>query len=259
MDAPTTGRDLGLAGLPNARDLGGYRTSTGDVIRHGVLFRADAPVKATDDDLAILDALGIVTVVDLRGATEAENFGVGTWPVPRVHLPVSDVTTGILADLTGGNVVEAGASERTMIGMYRDFVASAEPRRQFAAAVALIAAPGGVPLLFHCTAGKDRTGWLAAIVLTALGVDRDTVTADYLLTNERFTTGRGAVGRARLLASMAGFVDDIDLLTPLIDARASYLDAAFDEAESCYGSIGAFLRDGLDADVAGLRANLLEP
>jgi protein-tyrosine phosphatase len=255
------GRDLGLAGLPNARDLGGYTTANGREIRYGRLLRADAPIRATEEDLVILNALGATRMIDMRGDIEVERFGLGEWDIPRVHLPVGgDVMSIIMERLAGPDAgsMTAEISEQMMVDMYRDFVAEDASRGQFAAALKLIAAPDGLPLLFHCTAGKDRTGWLAALVLTALGVDRDTVIADYLLTNERFTTGRGAAGRDRLLAAMGGLVSDVSVLMPLFDARSDYLEAAFDEAETRYGTFEAFLRDGLDADVDRLRTNLLD-
>jgi protein-tyrosine phosphatase len=254
------GRDLGLAGLPNARDLGGYPTATGNRVRGGVLFRSDAPVSATDDDLAALGALGIRCVIDLRGDAEIERFGLSPWTAPRVHLPVGDVSGTILAAVMmsdGDEPMTAETSERMMTDMYRSFVADDVSRAQFAEALRLIADPDGLPLLFHCAAGKDRTGWLSAIVLTALGVDEETVFADYLLTNERFGTGRGAVTRDVLLTALGEMIPDIGPIIPLMEARSGYLAAAFDEVSARYGTFEAFLDDGLGADVAGLRANLL--
>jgi protein-tyrosine phosphatase len=254
------GGDLGLAGLLNARDLGGHRTSTGAVVRHGVLFRADAPANATDADLTVLRGLGIVRVIDLRGAYEVEAFGIGTWDVPRIHLPIADTSRGILAQLAEAvrvNHADADAVRRMMTDSYRHFVSDRMAREQFAAAARLLTAPDGVPALFHCTAGKDRTGWLAAITLTALGVDHQTVVADYMMTNSCFTTGRGAAGRQKLLESLRTFVDDVQLLLPVLNADPSYLAAAFSEAQRIYGTFDAFLRDGLQLDVARLRRNLL--
>ena len=109
---------------------------------------------------------------------------------PRIHLPVADTAQGILTRL--GEAARAGTADvstarQMMIESYRQFVSDPQAREQFAAAARLIAAPGGIPAMFHCTAGKDRTGWLSAIILTALGVDQRTVFADYLITNGRFT------------------------------------------------------------------------
>jgi protein-tyrosine phosphatase len=260
VDIMRPGRDLGLVGLPNGRDLGGYRTETGAIVRYGVLLRADAPIGATDEDLRALDRLGVRRVIDMRGDGEIAHFGLSAWTAPRTHLPISDVVAALLAQQVkpGAEPLPPGSAQTTMRGMYRDFVADPDSRAQFATALRTIADPDGVPLLFHCTAGKDRTGWLAALVLAALGVDRATITADYLLTNERFATGRGAAGRARLLASLGELGVDVVAVLPLLEARTDYLDAAFAEVDARYGDMPAFLRVGLDADVDALRANLLE-
>jgi protein-tyrosine phosphatase len=225
-----------------------------------VLLRSDAPISATDEDLRTLDQLGVRRVIDMRGDGEIAYFGLSSWSTPRTHLPISDVVAALLAGQVqpGAKPLPPGSAETTMREMYRDFVADADSRAQFATALRMIADPDGVPLLFHCTAGKDRTGWLAALVLAALGVDRATITADYLLTNERFTTGRGAVGRSRLLASLGELGVDVVAVLPLLEARTDYLDAAYDEVDARYGSMTTFLHDGLDVDVDALRAILLQ-
>lgn len=235
--------------------MGGHPTSLG-VVRSGVLFRADAPARATADDLVLLQALGVTLVIDLRGTEEAESFGASPWDVTRVHLPVCDTGRDILTALSGPGLAP-GMAEKTMLAMYRDFVADEQQRGYFAHALRVIAEERGSPVFFHCTAGKDRTGWLAALLLSALGVDREAIIADYLLTNERFTTGRGAVGRQQLLEAISGYVPDVSVILPLLEARAEYLAAAFGEAEQRYGSIEAFLADELHADVESLRANLI--
>jgi protein-tyrosine phosphatase len=257
------GRDLELVGLPNARDLGGYPAAGGLAVRDGLLLRSEALTNATPEDVAALVGLGVDVVIDLRGESEIATFGKGPWTGPRAHLPTADLTQAIF-----GRMVKAGpAGEplaedevvQVMIEMYRQFVAEESCRAAFAAALALITrqVTRGTPILFHCTAGKDRTGWLSAIVLSALGVDREIVTADYLLTNERAAEGRGAESRAKLLALLSGLVGERQPVAPLLDVRREYLDAAFDQAEAEYGSMDAFLRDGLGADVEGLRAALI--
>ena len=126
-----------------------------------------------------------------------------------------------------------------MTQLYRWFASAPVPRQIFADALRLIASPDALPLLFHCTAGKDRTGWTAAVLLPLLGVDRATVTGDYLLSN-RYRDARA---------------DD-----PLNGVQRSWLDAAFDQVDRTYGSFSAYVRDGLrldDREIAALRARLL--
>ncbi len=260
VDVTITGLDLGLAGLPNGRDLGGYRTEVGAIVRYGRVLRSDAPISATDEDLRTLEQLNIRRVIDMRGDAEIAYFGLGAWTAPRIHLPISDVVAGLLAQQVkpGAAPLAPGFAETTMLNMYRDFVCGKANRAQFSAALRMIADPDGVPLLFHCTAGKDRTGWLAALMLAALGVDRATITADYLLTNERFSTGRGAAGRAQLLASLSDLGVDVVTVLPLLEARVDYLGAAFAEVDAHYGGMPAFLRQSLDVDIEALRRNLLD-
>ncbi|WP_280248048.1 tyrosine-protein phosphatase [Nocardia abscessus] len=123
-------------------------------------------------------------------------------------------------------------------GLYRAFITAPGANEAFASVLrGIIGSDGAV--LFHCTAGKDRTGWTAAVLLTLLGVDRATVTEDYLLSN-RYRAARA---------------DD-----PLNGVQQSWLDAAFDQADRTYGSFDAYVRDGLrldDREVAPLRARLL--
>ena len=257
------GRDLGLFGAPNARDLGGYRCRDGRVVRSGMLLRSEALSYATAADLELLRDLGLAMVIDLRGEVEAAARGAGPWAGPRTHLPTTDVTQTVLAELvSAGPNAEPRDEEvlvKIMVEMYRQFVADESSRSAFSAALNLIAEKtrAGQPVLFHCTAGKDRTGWLAALVLSGVGVDRADVYADYLLTNERSSTGRGAEARARLLATIRLMVGESQSLLPLIEVRPGYLDAAFAEVETRYGSVEEFLVNGLGFDIERFRETIL--
>ena len=259
----TAGRDLGLTGLPNARDLGGYPTADGRAVRAGLLLRSEALTNATPEDVGALVTIGVETVIDLRGDSEVATFGEGPWPGRRAHVPTADLTQAVFSRMMSagpdGEPLAEDEVYEVMIDMYRQFVADESCRAAFASAISLITeqASQGTPILFHCTAGKDRTGWLTAILLTALGADRETVDADYLLTNERAAEGRGAEARAKLLGILRQLVGDRQPIAPLIDVRREYLQAAFDEVETKYGSFDAYLHDGLGADVDLLRAALL--
>jgi protein-tyrosine phosphatase len=114
-----------------------------------------------------------------------------------------------------------------------------------------------LPLLYHCTGGKDRSGWMTAIVLTALGVPRELVLRDYLLSNDFHRTG---YTKLRLDLVKTGIVRDPDLLRPILELSPTYLGAAFEEADRRYSSFEEFLTRGLgvsDAMLAGLRRTLL--
>ncbi len=292
IDDQTRGpaRSLGLSGAANARDLGGYRTVDGRTVRAGVALRGDALHRLTEEDLAVVAELGIRQVVDLRGLNEVRENGsdrlpgldpaeiarvelsdgvtsIGSGPIRVVHLPVYSPEHDIYVDLRDAlssqdpaaqhALLGDGGGERIMSEMYRWFVTDPVIRSRFAETVRLLAEPDGTPLLFHCTAGKDRTGWVAAIVLTALGVDRDTVYQDYLLTNERSAS---TVKRVMDMFTQRRVLQDPSLMVPLIRAQAAYLDAAFAAVAEGWADFGDFLAEGLGLDagtLAALRRNLL--
>ncbi|WP_052391004.1 tyrosine-protein phosphatase [Streptomyces sp. NRRL B-24484] len=294
MTQPTeTARSLGLRGAVNARDLGGYRTADGRVVKPGAALRADALNRLGEDDLALLADHGLRQIVDLRSLDEVREAGpdiVRGLPTAEIaaaelsatpvtverttddgitlhHLPVFarefDIYVALrnaLADRDADKqraLLGDGRAEGMMIGLYRWFVTDAVARERFATVVRLLAEPGGTPLLFHCSAGKDRTGWTAALVLTALGVDRDTVYEDYLLTNER---SAAIVEHVVDSFGTRGLMKEPALLLPIFRADRTYLDAAYEEVAAGWPSFEDFWRDGLGLDdtvLDGLRANLL--
>jgi len=170
-----------LDGVHNFRDMGGYEMGDGRMIGWGRLFRADGLYRLTDSDLELLDAIGIRTVVDLRSAGEVEQYGTfpfEKYPVAFHALPIIDATWRD-ADLPEFEESEQGEID-FLTWAYRDMLDVAADR--FAQAIHQLALPAAAPAVFHCAAGKDRTGVLAALVLGGLGVDRDVIVADYGLT-----------------------------------------------------------------------------
>jgi protein-tyrosine phosphatase len=150
-----------------------------------------------------------------------------------------------------------GRAAGMMTDLYRWFVTDPVARERFASVLRLLASPDAPPVLFHCTAGKDRTGWTAALVLTALGVDQETVLADYLLTNVR-----SAALIDQIVESFhhRGLMEEPSLLLPLFRADQAYLAAAFEEVAAGWSGFDEFWQAGLgldDAVLAGLRGNLL--
>ncbi len=266
---------LGLANATNARDLGGQVTRDGRRVRAGILFRANSLHNLSEADLLVLADLRLACVIDLRELAEARTLGADRLPVPAprlVELPVLDASEN--TDLFGlmrramrdGAEPDAldflrpdapgGGAPAIMAETYRRFVSGPAGRTGFARALRLIADAQTLPLMFHCTAGKDRTGWLAATVLSALEVERDAIMADYLRTNELTSDAIAAIR-----ALLDGKVSDPTVIVPMLDARAIYLEAGFAEAEMLYGGMEGYLREGLGADDAlldSLRANLLE-
>ncbi|GIG62727.1 phosphotyrosine protein phosphatase [Longispora fulva] len=254
-----------LTGAPNTRDLGEHVTARGERLATGRAYRADSLARLTDADVEVLGGWGLAHVLDLRGGPEVATLGADRLPAGPVlrALPVYDDDLDIYALMTTAigsgdpdrqaELLGAGRGERLMTEMYRWFVTHPGARAQFGAALATMADPAGVPVLFHCTAGKDRTGWLAAVALTAVGVDRAAVFADYLRTNESAGQARGLLEALR----ERGLVRDVALFAPLLEAREEYLAAAFAEVERGYPDFATFVTAGLGVDVAALRDNLL--
>ncbi len=171
-------RILSLAGASNFRDLGGYPTTDGRLTRWGRLFRSDSLHELTPADLGVLAGLGLRGVIDLRTETELERTGRGPLAdasLTFLHAPVVRVE--------GGESVGAPSFDDEPGARYLWYLE--EGRGTLAAAIEMVATPDHLPLVFHCTAGKDRTGVLAALVLELLGVEQEVIVADYLLTEGR--------------------------------------------------------------------------
>lgn len=194
-----------LVGAGNVRDLGGWQTAAGSTMRRGRIFRGDDLADLTDEDVTVLtDVLGIRTVVDLRSADEVERAPGRLQPhrVRLLHRP-------LLARPTHApNVLEEGA-EVDLVERYLEYLVAGP--RQVCAALTAVAASCDAPVLFHCSAGKDRTGVVAALLLSLVGVPAESIIDDYAFTEQRVDAvfgrlrARPALGTAlaRLPESMA--------------------------------------------------------
>ncbi|MEU3895074.1 tyrosine-protein phosphatase [Streptomyces sp. NPDC045251] len=260
-------RHIALQGAVNVRDLGGYRTDRGRQVRHGRVFRADALSGLTERDVSKLSGLRLRTVVDFRLPQEVGRDGADRLPegVTAVSRPVDDLglyarTTEVIGSKDPAAQEAAlgdGRAERMMRSIYRTFVTDADSRRQFAAVVRDVAHAKGTPLLYHCTSGKDRTGWMSYLLLRAVGVPARAAERDFLLSN---TFRREADREVREGLRESGHMRDPDLLIPLQEVRAGYLEAALEQVEEDYGSLRGYLTDGLGLDwhtLVLLRARLL--
>jgi protein-tyrosine phosphatase len=175
-------RVVPLFAVHNFRDLGGYPTNDGRHTRWRTLFRADGLYRLTPDDANIVMNLGVRTVVDLRTNNEVRErgtFPVEDHDVAYHHLPIIDATWGETQTPEFNDEVEF------LVWAYREMLAEAAPR--FADAINLLSQQTVLPAVFHCAAGKDRTGILAALVLGVLGVDESIIAADYGLTRSATT------------------------------------------------------------------------
>jgi protein-tyrosine phosphatase len=257
-----------LSGVRNFRDLGGLPTGDGRRVRPGRLFRSGHLAHSTAEDARFLGSLGLRTVVDFRNAADIRLEGpdVALPGVRNVNVPLSDPADGAefwkavrhaapdeLRGLLGG-----GRAAERMRFAYRAIVLDRVAEHARLLGGMADDGDGTLPVLMHCSAGKDRAGTAVAIVLLALGVQRDAIEADYLESN--------APHRRYRVRRADGAVPAVDpevaeLLAPLFDARVEYLRAAFGAMEERWGSVDGYLTDGLGLTAARrerLRAALLE-
>ncbi|MDD2544751.1 MAG: tyrosine-protein phosphatase [Burkholderiaceae bacterium] len=249
MTAPFPSRSLPLEGVSNFRDLGGYLGHGGRPVRWRHLFRSDHLAGLTPADQAQLAALGITRAVDFRGAHER-----ATWPyaIPGLQqhaLTIEPTVVQRVRDLLAqGHALTPQETVGLMQDTYRAFVHDNSPR--FAELFALLL-DSDAPLVFHCTAGKDRTGFAAALILQALGVSREVVMRDYLLTNELYRRPPGVAGPA-----------PDEVLQVLWRVQQEFLDAALHAVDADYGGMAAYLENQLGLNAAArarFAALYLEP
>ncbi len=255
-------RRLALQGARNFRDLGGYATSDGRRVRWGRLYRSDALDQLSDADLEHLSRLGIRLVCDLRSAAEREAAPDRLPPARRpalAWLPIGgegfdpgELQRRILSgDLEGLDLAEL------LVEANRSFAREGSP--PVAALFERLADPAQLPALVHCTGGKDRAGFAAALVLLALGVPRESVFDDYLLTN--YFTHEETERRLRGIRLASLFRTDPERVRPLLGARRAYLEAGLGAIDERWGSFEAYLAQALGVGPERrqrLRANLLE-
>ena len=244
-----TVRDLGLASDPNLRDVGGYRTTDGQWVRMGAVYRS-AALSLSAPDLATVDGLGITADYDLR--TPAEIAATPDDALPGATYTNINILGDSSASISG--VTTAAQATAAMQEGEREFVTGTVEKQGFAELLTGIANADG-PVLYHCSAGKDRTGWASAVLLTLLGVPEQTVMQDYLLSNTYYFDSPAV--QAMLKAMPAA---EAAVYTPFMEVQASYLQAGFAQVKASYGSMYDYAVKGLGLSpqtIAKLRAKLL--
>lgn len=260
------GANIPIKSVPNLRDLGGWSTGSGKV-RAGVIFRSAEFGALQGEDAAEFAKLGIRSVYDLR-TTEERTANPNTVP-PGTEYTILD----ILSDSTGaapavvGKVMANPALAQDLLGDGKAVSLFEEGYRQIVSLPSALTGYGQFftdisekehrPAVFHCTTGKDRTGWAAASLLMLLGVSRDDVLTEYLLTNEQLVPTLKP-----LIDQFAAAGGDPDLLTPVVGVQKEYLDTGIDEMEKRYKTIENYFTDGLglgSAIIDKLRSDLIEP
>ncbi len=241
-------RHVPLEGNLNLRDLGGYLSTHGGHVRRGCLFRSDELHTLTDADLEVVAALGVRVVFDLRNDRERVDRPSRLPPGVEVHERTSPPTRASGGLTFERRLVEGRLPERDddeFAAGYVDMLTRLAP--ELTRIVNLAIAARERPLLFHCVAGKDRTGITAAILLGILGVPGDTILDDYELTTHYTSDAR--------LAAVVDLLDergvDHDRVRPFFEARRRVLEIALDHLHTTWGGFDQYAVDalGVAADV----------
>jgi protein-tyrosine phosphatase len=230
-------RHFNLAGASNFRDLGGYPAKDGRIVRWRQIFRSNHLGHLTDDDIAVLRGLGVRSAFDFRGLEERAAALCGVSDITVHSLPVEPtVVAALRAIAAGGTPLSKKAAVEVMRDSYRSYVQHNTPR--FRALFAHLL-EDHAPLVIHCTAGKDRTGFACALILHTLGVPNEVISEDYLLTNRFYRRDPSAS------SDLPDAVKQV-----LGSVQASFLAAAYDAIDADYGDLESYLRDGLGLGTA---------
>lgn len=265
--ALSTAEPLAIPSIANLRDVGGHLTRTGGRVRTGLLYRSAELDHVTDEDMPALAGQGIRAVYDLR--TEGERVARPDRLPAGATYRVADVLAGApgespaemqrqFADpVAATRAFGGGRGVAFFRGVYRDLVLLDSARTAYGLVFAGLADAAARPALFHCTTGKDRTGWAAAALLLFLDVPVEVVMDDFLASTRNL-----GPALQPLLDAFAARGGDPEVLRPLVGVHPEYLEIAIAEMSRAFGSIDAYLADGLglDADARHrLRTAFVEP
>jgi protein-tyrosine phosphatase len=237
-----------LKGARNFRAVQSFKGAGGQVLRANTIYRSGELSRLDAQDLSVIEDLHIKLVCDLRTPREQAEF-VSRWPDRHTPARLDIEDRGDVSktfELMVREPGEAGALA-AMEALYRR-----KPRAYVQSLLPLfdtIVAGDSLPLLIHCHAGKDRTGFIIAMILSALGVSHEEIIEDYVATAKYFLVEEEAKGLAAWAKRAFGLHVDAAAAIPMVDARRAYLEASFDEITKSWGNVDAYLQDsGLTAD-----------
>ena len=241
-----------LTNQSNFRDIGGIQTSDGRKIKPGILFRSGDLHSLSDEDIQILENLNIRMIVDLRARREIDRHPDRVIKSVKsvVHIDIFDGAR----DRSERFLMENNAKglETVLEVDYRRMVVHHAP--DFQKFLHLLATTGHLPLIYHCAAGKDRTGLATIFLLAALGVEMADIRDDYMKTNRLTSSFNDKIIQKVTESGQNGII-----LRPLLEVRKEYLDAALDEIDIQYGGIHLYVKNILQADISLLRQKFLVP
>lgn len=263
-------RKIELEGQSNFRDIGGYQTKDGLQVKWGKVYRSGELQLLSDSDVAKLNTLGIKTVANFLTKEEIDARGPDRLPdgMREIPLPMQAGNLGSLAAVVGEARITGDFSKvppELNPEIHRMLINEASGH--YAELLRELANPINLPMVYHCSHGVHRTGTATAILLSALGVPWETVREDYLLSNSY----RGDVVKRRTVELRNRAAETFDIESDKVDMtninafyilEADYIDASLDEAVKRYGSMEAYIREGLgitDNELLSLRKELLVP
>ena len=253
------GQNLGVASVPNLRDVGGYSTANRAVVRRGLAYRSSQLNPVSPEDMKKIAELGLKNDFDLRTTEEVK--------ARPDELPsgVEWVGLNVLADAKGSapaeleqlmhnpkeaNAVLGGGKVEAMFEQaYREFISLPSAKQSYRQMFVSLAKQDQLPSLFHCTTGKDRTGWGAAALLTLLGVPKDKVREDFMASNKYILPAY-----QKTIDEFVAAGGDRAIPLAIFGVRPEYLDASFDEMQKQYGTIENYFSKALGIDAANQRA-----
>ena len=254
-------RFINIDGSINLRDFGGYPTTDGKTVRSGLLFRCGALSGISESAYSKFSELDIGVICDLRSHMEAEEMPTPSEPPfdCRVHIPIWPGSSDQFRESVQNSRPEPSEFIQFMRNVTRD-IARDHVQAYKALVAQLIATDRG--FLLHCSAGKDRTGFGAAIILKALNVADETIFEDYLLSNQASELGENMKKRMNEQASEEdgiNFQPNEDTIAILSGVRKEYLETAFKEIDDHYGGISGYLESiGIsDHELSLLRRRLV--
>ncbi|ESQ17236.1 MAG: tyrosine-protein phosphatase [Thiohalocapsa sp. PB-PSB1] len=253
------GLALGMQTVPNLRDVGGYQTADGKTVARGIAYRSDTFNPMSDAEIDKLELLALKNDYDLRTTAEVKARPDQIPSGVKYHL------LNVLANDKGAAAarIEAllqqpkkankalgdGRIDAMFKEVYRAFVTLPSAKQSYRRLFRDLADPNMTPAVFHCTTGKDRTGWAAAALLTLLGVPKETVIADYLRSNDyRLPRFKHVID-----AFVAGG-GERSLAVAVLGVKQEYLEESLDEMQKRYGLVERYFSEGLGIDGAGQQA-----
>ena len=236
-------KHVALEGPVNFREIGGYVNAEGKHVAEGVLYRADKLLTLTDEDMKTLDSLGIKTVVDFRTNSEREKEPDPFTPgmVTEYHLPIGDESWGsdeqeeMFKEILS---MDSVAAESVMVDLYKNI--PLEFPEQYKKYFEILLEDGSTPIVWHCTAGKDRTGIASAFLLDILAVDFETIKQDYAVSN--YFRKEENIDMAKKL-SLMGVEPSTTAI--IMGVKDWYLDEIFAAIKDEYGSMNRYYTEAL--------------